>query len=321
MKNLLPFLILSLAFISCPGPQDNRDYRQDMRDFVENISVYAKQAKPGFLIVPQNGHDLFTEDGESVGTPDTAYLDAIDGEGREDLFYGYTADNQATPDADKNEMIAFLDIAEANSVQALVTDYCSTTSKMDDSYTQNQTKGYISFAADHRELDNIPTYPVPIHNMNMTNISSLSAAKNFLYIINTAEYPSSKQDFLDALKATAYDLLIIDLYYTDTEILTATDIVSLKTKASGGSRLVLAYMSIGEAEDYRYYWKSSWKTNRPAWLAGENADWPGNYKVRYWMKEWQDIIYGKDNSYAKKIIDAGFDGAYLDIIDAYEYFE
>jgi len=33
------------------------------------------------------------------------------------------------------------------------------------------------------------------------------------------------------------------------------------------------------------------------------------------------IIYGNNNSYLKKILDAGFDGVYLDIIDAFEYFE
>lgn len=34
-----------------------------------------------------------------------------------------------------------------------------------------------------------------------------------------------------------------------------------------------------------------------------------------------EIIYGNNNSYVKKILDAGFDGVYLDIIDAFEYFE
>ena len=33
------------------------------------------------------------------------------------------------------------------------------------------------------------------------------------------------------------------------------------------------------------------------------------------------IIYGNNNSYLEKILDAGFDGVYLDIIDAFEYFE
>jgi len=43
--------------------------------------------------------------------------------------------------------------------------------------------------------------------------------------------------------------------------------------------------------------------------------------VQYWDTEWQEIIYGNSESYLKKIIDAGFDGVYLDIIDAFEYFE
>ena len=82
-----------------------------------------------------------------------------------------------------------------------------------------------------------------------------------------------------------------------------------------------SYISIGEAEDYRFYWDSDWKTNKPAWLEKENPNWKGNYKVRYWESDWQSIIYGTDGSYLKKIIDSGFDGAYLDIIDAFEYFE
>lgn len=84
---------------------------------------------------------------------------------------------------------------------------------------------------------------------------------------------------------------------------------------------MIAYMSIGEAEDYRYYWQTEWEINPPSWLAEENPNWPGNYKVRYWDLAWQEIIYGNDNSYLKKILDAGFDGVYLDIIDTFEYFE
>ena len=53
----------------------------------------------------------------------------------------------------------------------------------------------------------------------------------------------------------------------------------------------------------------------------ENPDWAGNYKVRYWDPEWQTIISGAPDSYLGKIQAAGFDGVYLDIIDAFEYFE
>lgn len=36
---------------------------------------------------------------------------------------------------------------------------------------------------------------------------------------------------------------------------------------------------------------------------------------------WQTIIYGQEDSYVARIVGAGFDGIYLDIIDAFEFFE
>ncbi|MHA1249170.1 MAG: endo alpha-1,4 polygalactosaminidase [Candidatus Helarchaeota archaeon] len=104
-------------------------------------------------------------------------------------------------------------------------------------------------------------------------------------------------------------------------MLNSSDINQLKLKPSGSKRLVLAYLSIGEAEDYRYYWKSEWNTNPPDWLCNENPNWLGNYKVKYWYAEWQNIIFGNNESYVYKIINSGFDGIYLDIIDAFEYFK
>jgi cysteinyl-tRNA synthetase len=328
-KKSLILLSVSIIFyfqsVSCSNDDKSdsipdRDFKQDMRDFVQGISVYSKGINPAFLIIPQNGHNLLTNDGEESGSPAVDYLNAIDGVGREDLFYGYENDNEPTPAEDRDYMITFMDIAEENGVEVLVTDYCWTPSYMDDSYTQNANKGYISFAADHRELDNIPDYPATPFNVNTDNITSLSKAKNFLYILNPGAY-NTKTTFLSAVQNTNFDLLIMDLFYEGSEEFTIADINSLKTKLNGGSRLIVAYMSIGEAEDYRYYWNANWKNDPPSWLEGENPNWKGNYKVRYWEKEWQDIIYGNDESYLKKILDAGFDGVYLDIIDAFEYFE
>ena len=104
-------------------------------------------------------------------------------------------------------------------------------------------------------------------------------------------------------------------------LFSAAEITGLKTKQNGGKRFVVAYMSIGEAEDYRYYWQNGWNTSPPGWLDKENPDWAGNYKVKYWQEDWQNIICNTETSYLKKILDAGFDGVYLDIIDAFEYFE
>jgi len=297
-----------------------RDYRQEMRDFVRDISAYAGGIRPGFIVIPQNGHELLTETGEETGAPATLYMEAIDGVGREDLFYGYEQDDAATPSSARDYMIAFMNIAENNGIQVLVTDYCRTLSFVDDSYRQNADRGYISFAADHRELDNIPEYPAAPYNANAADIKSLAEAKNFLYLLNPGNY-ITKPAFIGAIQNTDYDVVITDLFYEGTEILTPEEAASLKVKANGGGRLVIAYMSIGEAESYRYYWQEGWDPDAPSWLAEENPDWPGNYKVRYWDKSWQSVIFGNDGSYLKKILDAGFDGVYLDIIDAFEYFE
>lgn len=319
------FLIAGLlSLLSCSDDEESPDYgdvdfRQEMRDFVIGISQYAKAEIDGFIVIPQNGQELVTVNGEGDGLPATAYLNAIDGVGREDLFYGYDDDNVATPTSERDYMIDYLDICENNNVEVLTTDYCWTESKMDDSYTQNFAKEYISFAAPDRELNVIPDYPSQIFNVNNLDIVTLSDAKNFLYLLNPDAF-ATKQAFIDAVSGTNYDVLIIDCFFNE-EILTFNDVAQLKTKLNGGSRLVISYMSIGEAENYRYYWQTAWSSNMPDWIEAENPDWEGNYKVRYWETDWQNIIFGSSEAYLDKIIDAGFDGVYLDIIDAFEYFE
>jgi cysteinyl-tRNA synthetase len=295
------------------------NYKQEMRDFVIGISKYSKTINSKFAVIPQNGIQLVTTDGERTGAPNTAYLNAIDGNGQEDLYFGYDNDNEATSPAVTAELKSYLDISKAHGKKILVTDYCSTPSKMASSYQVNGAAGYTSFAADERSLNNIPGFPAKINNENANVISSLSQAKNLLYLINSEKF-NSKADFIKAVTATNYDVLIMDLYFNDTAF-TSTEINALKSKANGGKRLVISYMSIGEAENYRYYWQKAWKPGSPAWLDAENPQWKGNYKVKYWNKDWQAIIYGNDSSYLKKIVSANFDGVYLDIIDGFQYYE
>jgi cysteinyl-tRNA synthetase len=295
-------------------------YRQRMREFVMAIGQYARTIDPDFLIIPQNGIELVTDGIDEPGNPNIGYLDAINGNGQEDLFYGYDCDNKKTPGDESDYLIGFLDISKDHGNTILVTDYCSSAGNMDDSYLKNSARGYISFAASHRELDIIPDYPQEPNNSNNDDIESLGQVKNFLYLIDPQNF-SSKQDFINRVGSTNYDLIIMDLFFDEDVSFNSSEIEQLKTKANGGKRLVVCYMSIGEAEDYRYYWQSSWRRGDPAWLDRENRNWEGNYKVHYWDPAWQSIIFGNDASYTKKIIDAGFDGAYLDIIEAFEYYE
>ncbi len=309
------------VFSACSTAPDipDLDFRQEMRDFVILISDSARKINPSFIVIPQNGQEIITLSDDPAGPLAADYAAAVNGTGREDLFYGYLNDDEPTPQAENMYMVSYLERFMTEGIRVLAIDYCSTESNMSDSYTQNSNRGFISFAADQRNLNNIPGYPVEPWNVNNNNITDLTLAKNFLYLINSENY-ATKNDFISALSATDFDLIIIDLFHNELSF-TKSEITGLKTKNNGGSRLVVAYMSIGEAEDYRFYWDSSWKTGNPVWLDRENPDWKGNYKVRYWEKEWQDIILKGDSSYLGKILAAGFDGVYLDIIDGFEYFE
>ena len=137
-----------------------------------------------------------------------------------------------------------------------------------------------------------------------------------MYLINSEKF-STKRQLIDALKNTDYDMDLFHFIkaYAESESKGAQN----KTQRREAARDLL-YEHRG-AEDYRYYWNGAWKTGKPSWLAEKNPHWKGNYVVKYRDVDWQKIITGNDGLYQKKILDAGFDGAYLDIIDAFEYFE
>jgi uncharacterized protein (TIGR01370 family) len=129
----------------------------------------------------------------------------------------------------------------------------------------------------------------------------------------------------ETLDAIPYDVFVIDYSQdgTDEKALTPADVAALKRKPDGSRRIVLAYLSIGEAEKYRYYWQADWETPglAPTWLAGPNKRWRTNFPVRYWHPDWQAIVFGGETSYLARIVAAGFDGVYLDRVDAFQEFE
>ncbi|MDR6302246.1 endo alpha-1,4 polygalactosaminidase [Mesonia maritima] len=313
---------LGLLFIlSCSDNDKNEssiDYAQEMRNFVINIHEDAIDKNSEFIIIPQNGIALVANNQEATGDLNQPYLEAIDGVGQEDLYFGFNLINEQTPVEETNNLNQFLQKIQAEGKQILVTDYCFSPEKVSLAYQKNMSQNYIPFVAPDRELNKIPLQQLP--GENNENVTSLSQVQNFLYLLNTENF-NSKADFIQQVQLTNYDLLITDLFFQAETEFSSAEIEQLKQKANGGKRLVIAYLSIGEAEDYRYYWKESWNRDFPDFIEAENPEWEGNFKVKYWEEEWQEIIYGNEEAYLSKIMNAGFQGVYLDIIDAYEYFE
>jgi cysteinyl-tRNA synthetase len=122
-------------------------------------------------------------------------------------------------------------------------------------------------------------------------------------------YVLQKAEIRQLLKAD-YDVAVVD---PDDSGLSFKNLASLQKQG----KKIIAYLSIGEAEDYRQYWKASWCAGTPCFIDEENPDWDGNYKVRFWDRQWQDIIYKR----LDELVKTGYDGVYLDVVDAYQYYQ
>lgn len=117
--------------------------------------------------------------------------------------------------------------------------------------------------------------------------------------INSWAYYLKNIDVDKAIRANA-DMIIID---RETKNGTITKQHVQKLKDSG--KLVIAYLSLGEAEDYRSYWKDDWEPNDPNWLGEQSKVWKGNYFVKDLLsQQWTNIT----NDQITQVKQLGFDG-------------
>lgn len=155
----------------------------------------------------------------------------------------------------------------------------------------------------------------------------------------------SEPGAVEALVSSRYDMLVLEPTCTDWSsddryFDTAAMVARLKTSTAhdgAHGKLILAYLDIGEAEDWRWYWTWSrdWNcrgeppADWPEYILSCDPDgWGGNYPVAYWHPDWKDIIiYGSqtgtnpDRDYSSAIDEAiahGFDGIYLDWVEGWE---
>ncbi len=147
-----------------------------------------------------------------------------------------------------------------------------------------------------------------------TSNRPLSRAKSWHYQLQHVD--------LTRLGQVAADVIVID-YERSGVPLTHEEVARLKVQPDGRPRIVLSYLSVGEAEEKRFYWTSSWTTQpetRPSWLKMPNCAWPGAWAVRFWEDGWKQILFRGERAYLRKIMQAGFDGVYLDRVDMFEDF-
>jgi cysteinyl-tRNA synthetase len=155
---------------------------------------------------------------------------------------------------------------------------------------------------------------------------ALSEVRYWAYQIQGIENDGA----VDALVDSHYDLLVLEPTRSDrdnADFDTANMVERLHASSSSYAdrgKLVIAYVDIGEAEDWRYYWLPSWvaptdgQVGDPDFLIRLDPDgWEGNYPVAFWDDRWKDIIIYDDNSMLNQVLDDGFDGIYMDWVEAY----
>jgi cysteinyl-tRNA synthetase, unknown class len=112
----------------------------------------------------------------------------------------------------------------------------------------------------------------------------------------------------DRAAASNADVVIVDQSASG-------NLARLKQKPGGGRRAAIGYLSIGEAEPWRPYWKSCCSGgNKPSWLTSKTQGWKSNYVVKYWEPGWKAIVRER----VSQMMRAGFDGIYIDRVDTWE---
>lgn len=193
------------------------------------------------------------------------------------------------------------------------------------------------------------TFQMTLHFLPLSQAAaieplSLNEVKFWAYQIQQLDKPEA----IETLAASRYDMLVVDPTVTSNYDFNAKQMVETlkKSKAYDGvhRKLVIAYIDIGEAEEWRWYWQgrptfeqyglcqNSYVTEIQSWapwvVACDPDGWGGNYPVAYWNPEWQDVVTGGTalgsalnlyfNSIMDEVVQDGFDGVYLDWIEAWE---
>ncbi len=141
----------------------------------------------------------------------------------------------------------------------------------------------------------------------------LAGVRTWLYFISVDLDETILQEIIDS----SYDMVVIDAIVTEQQN-EDVDIREMVAALQDSGKLVVAYMDIGQAEDYRSYWQPHWKIGDPEWIVGDDPDgWTGNYPVAFWWDEWQALWFDRDDGLLQIILDAGFDGIYMDWVEAY----
>ncbi|MDH3591078.1 MAG: endo alpha-1,4 polygalactosaminidase, partial [Planctomycetota bacterium] len=147
---------------------------------------------------------------------------------------------------------------------------------------------------------------------------TLAAARSWVVQLDGVE----KDGAVERLAACGADVVVIEAVRTvrgNEDFDTAGAVERIRARS-----ICLAYVNVGQAEDYRTYWTLEWKAPRedgpgyPDFIVTVDPDgWTGNYPVSFWDKRWQARLWGSERALLDRALADGFDGVFLDWVLGY----
>ena len=314
-------------------PQKIDNYRAKMRDNLLMLINYAKQQDTNFKIITHEGQDLLTKSLWEYGregynrariqenaqddsflfnsdfeeqepkryTPEYDYLNLVDAVAVNNLYCGNGRENKVA----KNHKLSHITIEQCSDTTSLEIARIKSSLEKKASYFFTDIQKAFNNTDDHINI-----------NDSAQNIFNVTDAKNILIINDTSKF-SNKEDFVDALLKTNYDIIVMKPLFNNTERYAQNDLQKLHFKKNGTKRLLIAEFNVSEATPDEYYWHKDWKIGSPKWLVRKSLDNKDSIITKYWDTEWKQII----SRYFKDLLKEGFDGVFFTGIENYKYFE
>ena len=110
--------------------------KADMIDLITEIASYARQKKPGFLIVLQNAEELLAN---------KQLRQVLDGVAKEDLLYGIEMEGRANPADEVQSSLRYLRQARTDGLPVLVIEYLGELADINAARNRIESEGFIAY--------------------------------------------------------------------------------------------------------------------------------------------------------------------------------
>lgn len=309
------------------------DWRERARDMIARLSEFANARSPSVTVLMRGAPDLLfrtqvddsleallappeslsgsfgtggastTDDGLPVGALERQFARVLDGVVIDDIYCRDTGEEAPPPPLEPEQVERLLDFG----LTIITIERCNDAVSAQQARTRAAEDGILAHVTTDRRLASVPAGRLAGASAEM--VQDIAAAENVLVVLDSSRY-DSLGDWLEALRGTNHDALIITPFFHGDEPLTPEQVYGLKFKKVGVPRLVIARLPMTIAYDTAWYWKPTWKVGSPAFITGR-TDQEGVYRVDFAHTQWREIV----GESFRGLLELGFDGVMLDGLD------